>query len=231
MSNSKGLKDVKSGLRQLVLSGFQGYGKPERNGNNGAEQSVKQEAPQGARYWQQKAYIVTVPVVIEPAGSGSDGNEYTVYIPDDANLLIAPYSARSKRTLAPAFTIHSQESTKNVKVPVVYGISENGKRSLSHPARYTTVQGIANIYSSFLGRIATTIECLLQHGENKAGADDTGKREKGTRPPKSVGATKKSGRGKKVLPEILPEAPTEDATVLVENGGEILGDRHGNGQG
>lgn len=218
MSKSRKASNVEARLRQQVLSGWSGYGQPEGHSAGDEEAKPKPQTPKS--FWEQKSYIAFVPVIIEPTGIHSDGNEYTIQIAADVDIPLHSYSRRSKSISKQAHSIPGAKGKASYKIPVVYGIQQDGVCSLSHPAGYTTVQAVANTYSSFLGKIATTLECLLLNSQGKTeSTENSGQREKGTRTSKDLGKPKTSRRSSKIRSEIRNETSSEIPTSVDEADG------------
>lgn len=218
------VNNVESRLRQQVLSGWSGYGQPD--GYSDSNQVQQREEKTSPNFWEQKSYIAFIPVIIEPAGTGSDGNEYSIQVAANVDIPLHTFSRRGKNISKSSVSIPGKKGPAYHSIPVVYGIQQNGDDTLSHPTGYTTVQAIANVYSGFLGKVATALKCLLQHTEGEApGTVDTGKRKEGTQSPKDLGEPKKSRRSGAIRPKVRDETIPEMPAKLDETNGSILGHR------
>lgn len=224
MSKSRKANNVEARLRQQVLTGWSGFGKPE--GYSPSTPETKPEPQTPTSFWQQKSYLAFIPVIIEPTGVHSDGNEYTIQIAVDVDISLHTYSRRGKSVSKQVHSIPGTKGKAYHKVPVVYGVQQDGSDTLSHPAGYTTVQAVANTYSSFLGKVTTALKCLLLNSQGEtSGPDDAGQRKEGTRTPKNLGEPEASRGSGSILPEVRNEAPPEVSPQLDETDRSVLGNR------
>lgn len=220
MSSKKGLQSVRPRYRQAFLSGYEHLTQP-KNENGDRKKDLEDaeitEPPRGKR-----SYNLSLQVIIEQAGNDSGEYLYKIRLNDNANLLVAPYSITGKKDIGPASSLPKETGQGVYVLPLVYGIHEGGNGTLSHPNGRDILQETSHIYGWLLGQLDRAIKCTVLKPENEATNDDTGQRKEGTPTPKSMGTNKKARRGKKVLPKVLPETPSEKAAELVEDDWEIL---------
>lgn len=229
MSKSRKVSNVEARLRQQVLTGWSDYGKPE--GYGGGNEETKPEPKTSPNFWKQKSYIAFVPVIIEQVGIHGNGNEYAIQVATDIDISLHTFSRRSKVISKQAHSISGAKGKAAYKIPVVYGIQQEGDDTLSHPPGYTTVQAVANTYSSFLGKIATALKCLLLNSQGEtSGTVDTGQRKEGARTPKDLGEPKTPRRGGQVRAKVRDETLPKESANLDETNRKVLGDRPGNGK-
>lgn len=216
MSEKAG-RNARPKYRQQLLSGWSGFGKPE----NWHGDSTQEEQPEATEVHltKQKAYHVSIPVIIEPVSVSGNELQYKICIYDDLDLSVSPFSTRGKRPLAPTIGIPGEKSSRAIKIPMVYGVYENGDTPLSHTNKSRLFDLTASIYSAVLGAIDTAIERAIFDLEKQAANDDTGERIEGASTPKSLGDNTASGRSKKVLPKVLSETLPKESTGLDEDNG------------
>lgn len=219
--------NVRAIARQLVLSSFGGSVQSRDVFSDGSTQPVGEQKDSAKPNWEQKNYKLSFTVQLEEISVDGDKHVYQISLNDDANLSMLPISKRSKSATGQAVTV-PQKKSKSKKVAVVYGIQQDGKLSLPHTSGLKSLTGIADFYSWLLGQIDDAIQFRLQQQKNQKTDDDAGKRDESPQPQEDVGKHKKAGRGKKVRAEVLPEALPEEAAVLVENDGPVLGNGYAN---
>lgn len=227
MSKSRKANNVEARLRQQVLTGWSGFGKPK--GYSPGTQETERIPKTSANFWQQKSYIAFIPVIIEPTGVHSDGNEYAIQIAVDVDIPIHTYSRRGKSVSKQVHSIPGEKGKAYHKIPVVYGIQPDGNDTLSHPTGYTTVQAVANTYSSFLGKVATTLKCLLLNSQGETPSTENARqREESTQSSKDLGEPTTSRRSSQIRAKVRNEAVPKEPAKLDEANGKVLGDRQGN---
>jgi hypothetical protein len=222
----KETKNARPLYRQQVLSGYERFVQPENQDDSSSQdEQGREETPKG--FWQQKSYLLSIPIIIEKTGFRGDEYQYKILINDDADIPVSSYSARSKKATSSPVTIHSETSSKTNKIPMVYGIHEGEVNPFSHPDGRGVPELIASIYSYVLGQIDRTLQRAVQFPAQQEGNDDARQRNKGTQSHKSLGANMDGRRGKKVRAEVRAEATSESSSKVDENDREILGNRPG----
>lgn len=216
-------KDVRRIYRQQVLSGFRHLIQPSHKDSDSPsdEQRGTQELP--PEFWQQREYQVSISVIIETLSPGSHEYKYQICINDDTDILITPTSKRRKKVPKQIATIHQETITKTRKIPMVYGIHEEKKRTLSYPDGFSIGQGITEFYSFLLGQIDRAIEHIVQQQKNQKGNDDARERTKSSPSQENVGDDKKTGRGSKVRTKVRTKAIPENTAKVDETNWSLLG--------
>jgi len=221
MSNKEQQKDVRRVYRQQLLSGFKGYGQPkEWNGNSEKTVNPHQET----KLPKSKSYTVFIPVIITKTSMEGDEHKYSISLNAYTDISMSPHSPRSKRATKPVISIPGEAGKKADKIPVVYGVQQDGSYSLSSTVGLPTIRAMQVIYSNVLGTLDRAIQFALQQQEDAQSDDDTGQRVKGSFSPKNVAKNKARGRSKKIRAKIRAEATPKESSVLDEAIGKILGD-------
>jgi len=217
-------ENVVKRYRQLFLSGYehtaQSSDEKRDSQKNAKIPEQRPEVPRG-----KGSYNVSVQFVIEEIGNDCGKHTYRVLLNDDPNILIAPYSIRSKKETGQTFNLPKKNIKGGTSFSVVYGVHEKGGSSLSHTEQHKIQFVTPLLYSFILGAIDRAIECTVLEPNKEQANDDTNKRIESTPPPKNVGTDKKAGRGKKIRAKVLPKALPEEAAGVVETNGSLLGGR------
>lgn len=224
MSNDEGkiVVNVRRQYRQLLLSGYE---HPAQSTNEKRDHKtlpkLTTEPPKLRK--GERAYNLSIQVVIEQVSNDSGEYIYRVLLNDDPNLSVTPYSVRGKKETGPAVDLPKKGNKGGDSFSMVYGIHKGGQRALSHTPQHPLQRVLPQIYSFILGAIDRAIECTILIPEEAPRIDDPGQRIESTPTQKSLGADKKKRRGKALRPQVLPETLPEEAAILVADDGQVLG--------
>src|SRR5262245_42277701 len=142
---SRKLDNDRANFAQFALSGFGNSAKP--GNQDGARDESEQSAEHTTGFWQQKAYTIALPIIIEQVSVDGDKHEFKIYVNPDADLSLSAYNTRSKKSSKQVFTIASQKVKAGPAIHMVFRVSAFGQSSLSHTAQHSLQQAIAHIYS------------------------------------------------------------------------------------
>lgn len=221
--SKKGKKaDVGRIYRQQVLSGYERAIQPG-NKDGGSEENKQVEDVASEDISQEGCYLVSVTFIVDKVGNDGNGNLYNISVNDDSDLLITPVSKRSKKPTKPTVTVHQEKSAKTTKIPMVYGIHQEGQYTLSLASEHTLPRAIASIYSFILVQANRAIERTLFKPTHQEANDDTRERAKGSLTQEDVGANKTARRGKKIRSEVLPKTAPETTAKVDEIDRPVLG--------
>lgn len=219
--------NAKRQYRQLVISGFESVVEHgDGNGNSAKSIQPKQEDTDISG---KGSYLLFIPVVIKQVGVSDYQYDIEISFNDDINLPVSAYSKSGKKAIEPSITIPRPKGEKRTSIRMVYGVHSTGKYSLSHPSGRSIPEGIASVYSEVLGAIDRACQRAILSPKQQAGNENARERDKGTRSPESLGTDKKSGRGKKVHSQVLPETLPKESSRMDELNRTILGDGQENG--
>jgi len=232
MSTERKLQNARRFYVQSALSGFGVEAKPANEDSDGNKKGKSEEI--SPFFWEQKSYVVYVPVIITKTDVSNGQYHYDIQIPINRDVSLSPNNAKSKNLSGQAFSLVKETSRDASKIHMVYGIPEAGSDPLPPTVVDTVDKSIAHIYGRVLGFVARAIECTLQFSgegqklqarirDNKVGSGVTSL-------PKDLGKHPSKGRGSKVRGKVRAEGQAEDPPILDEGDRSILGIGQGNGE-
>jgi len=232
MSTERKLQNARRFYVQSALSGFGVEAKPANEDSDGNKKGKSEEI--SPFFWEQKSYVVYVPVIITKTDVSNGQYHYDIQIPINRDVSLSPNNAKSKNLSGQAFSLVKETSRDASKIHMVYGIPEAGSNPLPPTVVDTVDKSIAHIYGRVLGFVARAIECTLQFSSEgqklQARARDNKVGTGVTSLPESVGRHPSKGRGSKVRQQVRSEGQAEDPPILDEKDGAVLGERPRNGE-
>jgi len=231
MSKKGKTQDVRRFYVQSALSGF---GSPDKQTNEDSSSKAQVIPPaQSPFFWQQKRYIVYVPVIVTETSVSSSQYEYKVSVPTNIDFSLSPYKPKSKNLSGQAYSVAKETNVDNSGLYLVYGVPTSGSDTLSPIAVNPIRDAVPYIFSRVLGQVSRAIEHILYFsgkGEKlQASPDDSRQRSSVTPTPKDLGTDKVTRRGSKVRKQVRVEGQTKDPPSVDETNGKILGERPENG--
>ena len=216
MTTMKGLSSAGQRYYQLSLSG-QSVELQQENENSDSAQNEQEKAKRTQEGFRKaKGYKVNVTFVVIPAEFPNSEHLYQIHLNDNSDLLITPIAPNGKADPRQAVSVAQKKARKTYSIRMVYGISEDGKCSLSPATIGEALPAISELSGQVLGKIATAVERALFFTEDQKGSDDTRSSNSSTLPPENLGKPEKRRRGKKIRGKIRDEDLSEETTDLVE---------------
>jgi len=232
MSTERKLQNARRFYVQSALSGFGVAAKQTNEDSDGNKKGEQEEI--SPFFWEQKSYVVYVPVVITKTDVSNSKYYYDVQIPINRDVSLTPNNAKSKNLLGQAFSLVKETSRDASKIHMVYGISEAGSGPLPPTVVDTVDKSIAHVYGRVLGFVARAIECTLHFsGEGQklqARSRDNNVGTEITPPRKDLGKHQASGRSDKIRKQVRTKGQAEDPPILDESDRTVLGERQRNGE-
>lgn len=227
----KGLDNARKHYVQSVLSGFSGNVQPENKNDDSEKSNVKQY--NSPFFWQQKSYVLYVPVVITETNVSDTEYTYKVSVPTNLELSLSPYKPKSKSLSGQAFSMAKETDRDTSGIYLVYGIPEAGSNSLPPASINPIRESVPYLFSRLLGQAHRAIEHIIQFSGKgqklQEGTKNPGLSKEVSPTPKDLGANKKRGRGGKIRKQIRLEGQAESSPILDDTNGKILGERPGDG--
>lgn len=228
----KGNQDVRRYYVQSALSGFGIEAKQEdKSSDSGKTSAAKEVSP---FFWQQKEYIVYVPVIIKQTDVSDGKYKYEIRIALDVDVPISPHKPKSKSLTGQVFNLAQETKRDNGRIHLVYGIPDKRGDTLPPTIVDTMDKAIAHVYGRVLGYVARAIECTLHFSgkgqELQTSSDDNGKRASISPTSENLGTDKKSRRSGSIRGKVHAEEEAKTPPILDEKNGSLLGERPGDGQ-
>lgn len=232
--SKKGLQNVRRSYVQSALSGFN-VDVQQRKEDSDSRENKPTKKEVNPFFWQQKKYVLYVPVIIEQVDVSGNDYKYKISVPTNLNLSLSTYKPQGKNLSGQAFSLDAETKQDKSGIYLVYGIPKEGSDTLS-PASINPIRdAVPYLFSRILGHTHRAIERIIYFsGKGKklqAGTDDTGECETVTPTRENLGGYKTTRRGDKVRREIRSKGQAEGSPVVDEKNGSLLGERQEDGNG
>lgn len=226
----KGSDNAGQRYYQQILSDWGNSPQPGNKDNDSIEVFSEGE-PAAANFWEQREFILLVPVKFTAVGVSGNEHGYKVQIPTNVDVSILPSGKGSKGSVKSSVNLPATSRQDKSSISLVYGISNQGRNSLSHFPIGALPANIAYIASRVLVLLHRAIELRLQSIEGKSGTtrtNDSGVSVSPTQAQENVGKHQEAGRGDALRPKVLPENTTEVTPAMDEVHRKMVGLRQAN---
>jgi len=200
---------------QAVLSGWSGFGQPEQESSDNPQSTNQTVWEMPRKFWEQKRYILFIPVVIEPAEPGNADHECKISIPLDVDIPVRVFRTRSKTLSQFTSYLPAEENKDTSKLCLVSGVSAIGERTLSPAPLSEMGQAIAYVYSRVLGIANRAYQCYVHVNERRSNKDDEGGSNASTSASGHLVEYQKTRRSKAIRGKVRDEGRAEDSPQVV----------------